>query len=155
MVMDRRALGYLTDLNRNVEDALTLLAKLAEYPELSHESFTIHQSYFRESLADANIEVMDALEDFELETMTKAGKERSSYEKRIRDPDDCYFEVMHREEELRAQGKPSKIGILHGPRSAFAKEILNSPPEDEIESDQAEGSDSDGEIPAVRNEGGP
>ncbi|HWZ50334.1 MAG TPA: hypothetical protein VNW54_02605 [Granulicella sp.] len=154
--MDRRALGYLTDLNRNVEDALTVLAKLAEYPELSHEGFTIHQSYFREFLADANIEVMDALEDFELETMTRASKERVSYEKRIRDPDDCYFEVMRREEELRAQGKPSKIGILHGTRSASRKEILGSPQtEDEIESDQEEGSDPDGEIPASRNEGSP
>ena len=35
--MDRNALGYLTDLNRNVEDAVALLEKLAEYPELNNE----------------------------------------------------------------------------------------------------------------------
>jgi len=51
VVMDRTALGYLTDLNRNVEGALALLEKLAEYPELNNEDFIIFQSYFRESWA--------------------------------------------------------------------------------------------------------
>ena len=55
--MDRNALGYLTDLNRNVEGALTLLEKLAEYPELNNEDFIIYQSCFREyrSLRGAHI----------------------------------------------------------------------------------------------------
>jgi hypothetical protein len=41
VVMDRNALGYLTDLNRKVEGALALLEKLAEYPELNNEDFFI------------------------------------------------------------------------------------------------------------------
>jgi hypothetical protein len=103
-VMDSNALGYLTDLNRNVEGALALLAKLAEYPELNHENFIIYQSYFREYLADTNMTVLDALEESEQKTMLTANRERVAYEKKIRDPDDCYFDVRNREEEIRAQG---------------------------------------------------
>jgi hypothetical protein len=117
-------LGYLTDLNRNVEGVLTLLEKLAEYPELNNEDFIIFQSYFREYLADTNMMVLDALEESEQETMLKANKERVSYEKRIRDPDDCYFDVRNREEELRAQGLPSQFGILRGMRRVTTKDIL-------------------------------
>ena len=112
VVMDRTALGYLTDLNRNVEGALALLEKLAEYPELNNEDFIIFQSYFREYLGDTNMMILDALEESEQETMLKANRERVAYEKKIRDPDDCYFDVRNREQELRAQGLPSKIGNL-------------------------------------------
>jgi hypothetical protein len=133
VVMDRNALGYLTDLNRNVEGALTLLEKLAAYPELSNEDFIIFQSYFREYLADTNMMVFDALEESEQETMLKANKERVSYEKKIRDPDDCYFDVRNREEELRAQGLPSQFGILRGMRRVTTKDILSNSFEDEDE----------------------
>ena len=34
--MDRNVLGYLTDLNRNAEGALTLLEKLADLPKDWH-----------------------------------------------------------------------------------------------------------------------
>src|ERR1700733_2444641 len=123
--MDRNALVYLTDLNRNVEGALTLLEKLAEYPELNNEDFIIYQSYFREYLADTNMMVLDVLEECEQETMLKANRERLAWEKKIRDPDDCYFDVRNREEELREQGLPSKIGILRGMRRLAAEEILS------------------------------
>jgi hypothetical protein len=145
--MDRNALGYLTDLNRNVEGALTLLQKLAEYPELNNEDFIIFQSYFREYLADTNMIVLDALEEFEQETMLKANKERVTYEKKIRDPDDCYFDVRNREEELRAQGLPSQFGILRGMRRVTRKDILGNSYEDEdkaeTEPDSYEGQSTD------------
>ncbi len=143
VVMDRNALGYLTDLNRNVEGALALLEKLAEYPELNNEDFIIYQSYFREYLADTNMAVIDALEESEQETMLKANRERVAYEKKIRDPDDCYFDVRNREEELRAQGQPSKIGILRGMRKVTTEEILSSSFEDEDETETDTEPDSD------------
>jgi len=139
--MDRNALGYLTDLNRNVEGALTLLEKLAEYPELNNEDFIIYQSYFREYLADTNMMVLDALEECEQETMLKANRERVAWEKRIRDPDDCYFDVRNREEELRAQGQPSKIGILRGMRRTTTKDILGGSFEDDDEDEMEPDSD--------------
>ena len=106
VVMDRNALGYLTDLNRNLEGALTLLEKLAEYSELNKEEFTIYQSYFGEYMADTNMIVLDPLEESEQVTMLKANKERVAYEKKIHDPDDCHFGVRNQEEELRTQGLP-------------------------------------------------
>ena len=81
--MDRNALGYLTELNRNVESAVGLLVKLAEYPELNREDFIVYQSYFRESLSDANLVVFEALEDFEHGAMLSANKQRIAFEKRF------------------------------------------------------------------------
>jgi hypothetical protein len=141
--MDRNALGYLADLNRNVEGAVALLEKLAEYPELNNEHFIIFQSYFREYLADTNLVVLDALEESEQKTMLVANRERVAFEKKIRDPDDCYFDVRNREEELRAQGKPSKIGVLRGMRRVSAKEILSDSHDDDDKFESDEESDSD------------
>src|SRR5260370_20112029 len=131
--MDRNALGYLRDLNGHMEGALALLEKLAEYPELKNEDFIIYQSYFREYLADTNMIVLDALEESEQAMMLKANTERGAYEKKIRDPDDCYLDVMHREEELRKQGQPSQIGLLLGMRKVTRAEILSASFEEEDE----------------------
>ena len=141
--MDRNALGYLADLNRNVEGAVALLEKLAEYPELNNEHFIIFQSYFREYLADTNLVVLDALEESEQKTMLVANRERVAFEKKIRDPDACYYDVRNREEELRAQGKPSKIGVLRGMRRVSAKEILSDSHDDDDKFESDEESDSD------------
>jgi hypothetical protein len=91
--MDRNALGYLTDLNRNVEAVLSLLEKLAEYPELQDDHFRVLQAYFREHLADTNLAVIDALEVSEQDMMEAANRERVAYERRLIDPDDCYRQV--------------------------------------------------------------
>lgn len=139
--MDRNALGYLTELNRNVEGALAVLGKLAEYSELNNEDFIVYQSYFREYLADTNMIVLDALEDSEQEIMIKANRERVAWEKKIRDPDDCYFDVRNREEELRAQGLPSQLGILRGMKRVTTKDILSDPYEDEDEAETEPESD--------------
>ena len=151
--MDRSALGYLTDLNRNVEDALALLEKLAEYPELNNEEFIIYQSYLREYLADANAVVLDALEEYEQEIMLKANRERVAWEKKIRDPDDCYLDVMNREEELRVKGQPSQIGLLFGMRRLSKSEILSGSFDErgEAASDEEDDTDS-GEDDAAGDE---
>ena len=153
-VMDRNALGYLTDLNRNVEGALAQLEKLAEYPELKDEDFTIYQSYFREYVADANILVLDALEESEQKAMLKANRERVAWEKKIRDPDDC-LDVMNREEELRNDGLPSQIGFLFGMRRFTKEEILSGSFEEqgEAETDMEEDADSDEHDLATANGG--
>lgn len=154
--MDRNALGYLADLNRNVDVALARMEKLAEYPELNNEDFIIYQSYFREYLADTNMAVIDALEASEQEIMMKANRERYAYEKTIRDPDDCYLDVRRREEELRSQGQPSQIGLLLGMRKMTREEILIDPfdgeDEDENDPDMEQEADSNKAQPA-NNEG--
>ena len=129
--MDRNSLGYLADLNRSVEAVLSLLGKLAEYPELQDDHFTVLQVYFREHLADTNLAVISALEVSEQDMMEAANRERAAYERQLIDSDDCYRQVMKREEELRRRGKPSKIGILLGMRKVTTEEIMNSPFEEE------------------------
>ena len=57
--------------------------------------------------------------------MLSANRERVAFEKKLRDPDDCYLEVMSREEERREQGLPPMIGILHGGNGAAREEILS------------------------------
>ncbi len=79
--------------------------------------------------------VLDALEASEQETMLKANCERVAYEKKLRDPDDCYLDVKHREEELRRQGQPSQIGILRGMRRVTREEILSGSFDDEDEAE--------------------
>ena len=129
-LMDGNVFEYLMCLNRKVEGAIELLRRLARYPGLNTESFLIYQTYFREYLADANLRVIYAIEESEEEVMQQLGWTREAYEKKLRDPDDCYIDVVRREEELRAQGLPSQLGILFGRRKA---EIVGDPLDEDEE----------------------
>ena len=125
-LIDGNVFEYLMGLNQKVEGAIELLRRLARYPALNTESFIIVQTYFREYLADANLRVICAIEESEEEVMREIGWTRVAYEKKLRDPDDCYIDVVRREEELRQQGLPSQLGILFGMRKA---EIVGHPPD--------------------------
>ena len=127
---DGNVFEYLMGLNQKVEGAIELLRRLARYPALNTESFIIVQTYFREYLADANLRVIYAIEESEEEVMQQLGWTREAYEKKLRDPDDCYIDVVRREEELRAQGLPSQLGILFGRRKA---EIVGDPLDEDEE----------------------
>jgi hypothetical protein len=83
--------------------------------------------------------------------MIKANRERVAYEKKLRDPDDCYLDVRHREEELRRQDQPSQIGLLLGMRKVTKEEILSGSfnDGDEDESDAEGQTDSDETEPAI------
>jgi hypothetical protein len=140
--MDRTAYEHLAELNRNVEGALAVLQKLAEYPELREEDFVVRQAYLREHLANANMTVLNALDHSEQAWMLSANRERRTYEKKLRDPDDCYLEVMAREEERREQGLPSKIGILHGANGAARGEIIGISIEESDEQDDGASEES-------------
>jgi hypothetical protein len=133
-LMDGNVFEYLMGLNQKVEGALELLRRLARYPALNTEGFLIYQAYFREYLADANLRVIYAIEESEEEVMRQLGWTRAAYEKKLHDPDDCYIDVVRREEELRLQGRPSQLGILFGMRKS---EIVGGPldEDDEGESD--------------------
>jgi hypothetical protein len=125
--MDRNALAYLNDLNRSVDTALTALETLAQYPELNTDDFIIVQAHFREQLGNANMTVLEALEEWEHQEMMVHCKKRMAYEKEVRDPDDCYFDVARREDERREQGLPPFLGILRGMRRVSREDILGKP----------------------------
>ena len=144
--MNRDAFKHLAAWNQSMEEALDLLSKLAEYTELSNEDFTIKQTYFKEQFASVNVTVLHVLEEAEQKILFSSFKERIAYEKKTRDPDDCYFDVLRREEERRDLGLPPLIGILRGMRRASSEEILSDILDsrqedagpDEIESNDAE-----------------
>jgi hypothetical protein len=129
-LMDGNVFEYLMGLNQKVEGAIELLRRLARYPALNTEGFLIYQAYFREYLADLNLRVIYAIEESEEEVMRQLGWTRAAYEKKLHDPDDCYLDVVRREEELRLQGRPSQLGILFGTRKA---EIVGDPPDEDEE----------------------
>jgi hypothetical protein len=52
------------------------------------------------------------MNDTEIHEMAKLGKQKKAYDDSIRDLDDVYFEVQHREEERHKQGLPPLLGIL-------------------------------------------
>jgi hypothetical protein len=150
--MDPIAFEHLAALNRSVEAAIETLGKLAEYPELQQrESFMASRSYFREHLADANVSILEALHYAEERAGGAACKERLAYEKLIRDPDDCYLEVLQREKERQQQGLPTMIGVHFGTRNLVVNEIKaeaeadSSRPETDASGDADE---TDGDIEA-------
>jgi hypothetical protein len=102
-----------------------VLGKLAEYPELKDEDFTVRQAYLHEQCASVNVSVLHQLEKAEQKILFGSFKERRAYEKKVRDPDDCYLEVLRREEERRDRGLPPMIGILRGMRRATSQEVLS------------------------------
>jgi hypothetical protein len=123
--MDRNALTYLGELNRNMDGVFTMLDKLNGYPELEKDYFLILKATLREQLANINTTAMSALEESEQKELFVAYTQRMAYEKEIRDPDDCYLMVLEREKELQRQGQPSRIGILLGMRHVTRDEILS------------------------------
>jgi hypothetical protein len=135
-LIDGDVFEYLMCLNQKVESAIDLLQRLARYPALNTESFIILQAYFREYLADANLRVIYAIEASEEAVMREIGWTRAAYEKKLHDPDDCYIDVVRREEELRMQGRPSQLGILFGMRKA---EIVGNPPDEDEEGESNSG----------------
>ena len=114
---------HLVTLNRSIESAIDTIRKLAEYPELKKDGFLASTAYFRESLSNANTSVLEALHHAEVTAGGVAFMERRAYEKEIRDPDDCYLEVMQREKERREQGLPPMIAVHFGNWNLTADEI--------------------------------
>jgi hypothetical protein len=152
--MDSIVFEHLLSLNRNVAAAIDILKKLAEYPELHRDDFLATSSYFREHLSNANVSILEALHESEENAGGDAYKDRRAYEKAVRDPDDCYLEVMQREQERQERGLPSLIGIQYGMRGARIDETL---PEDNAEagidgSESEEESDDDAEDAAAGSE---
>jgi hypothetical protein len=123
--MDRNAFKHLAAWNQGMEESLEVLRKFAEYPELNEEEFTIKEAYFQEQLASVNLTILHLLEKAEQKILFSSFKERRAYEKKVRDPDDCYFDVLRREEERRNLGLPPLIGILRGMRRATSEEVLS------------------------------
>jgi hypothetical protein len=140
-MLDPIVFEHLVSLNHNVAAAIDILKKLAEFKELQTDDFQATASYFREHLSNANVSILEALHESEERAGGKAYQERRAYEKELRDPDDCYVEVMRREKERQQQGLPSLIGIQYEMRSAHVGDL----PEVTAETENDDDDDSDSE----------
>jgi|GEM_PF-1773651 len=140
-MLDPIVFEHLVSLNHNVAAVIDILKKLAEFKELQTDDFQATSSYFREHLSNANVSILEALHESEERAGGKAYQERRAYEKELRDPDDCYVEVMRREKERQQQGLPSLIGIQYEMRGAHMADLPEATAETETDDDD----DSDSE----------
>ena len=122
--------------NRNVQDILGILEEIKNAPGMPKKSFESYQVEIRYLRSHATQDVLEVMNDKEIYEMAKLGRQKKAYDDRIRDLDDVYFEVQHREEERRKQGLPSLIGVLPpNHHTAEAEEVsLASTPSESIQS---------------------
>lgn len=99
-------------LNRNVQDLLVILEEIKKSPGMPRKSFEAYQVEIQYLRSHATQDVLEVMNDTEIHEMAKLGKQKKAYDDSIRDLDDVYFEVQHREEQRRKQGLPSLIGVL-------------------------------------------
>ena len=99
-------------LNRNFQDILVILEEIKKSPGMPQKSFEAYQVEIQYLRSHATQDVLEVMNDTEIHEMAKLGKQKRAYEDSIRDLDDVYFEVQHREEQRRKQGLPSLIGVL-------------------------------------------
>jgi hypothetical protein len=140
---------HLLLLNRNVTAAIDTLKKLAAYPELQNDSFLASSSYFREHLSDANVSILEALHDSEETAGGAAYMERRAYEKLVRDPDDCYLDVIRREKERKQQGLPPLLNIRFEMNNVTSDETVSEGDAETGDSESEEEISEDGEDDAT------
>jgi hypothetical protein len=113
---------YLDQLNRNLQETVEVLERIRKLPRLftredkkKFHAYQVEIEFLRAEASQDIAEIMDAVESKEAHRFWMRKK---AYEESIGDPDDIYFEVIRREEELRKQGLPQRLETL---RQQFAK----------------------------------
>lgn len=102
----------LYSLNRSVQDILVILEEIKKAPGIPRKSFEAYQVEIQYLRSHATQDVLEVMNDTEIHEMANLGKQKKAYDDSIRDLDDVYFEVQHREEQRRKQGLPPLIGVL-------------------------------------------
>jgi len=107
-------------LNQGVDHVVALLRGMEKFPFADKESVQSAVAEIEEVRCDMNADFVEHLADSERYDEGRFWKQRRTYEKKWRDPDDVYLSVVEREEERKKQGLPPRVGIL--PHSAVAAE---------------------------------
>jgi hypothetical protein len=105
-------------LNQGVDQVVAILRGMEKFPFAKKESLHSAVAEIEEVRATMNADFTEQLGDRERSDEGRFWKQRRSFEKKWRDPDDVYIDVEHREEERKKQGLPPRIGIV--PHSAVA-----------------------------------
>ena len=107
-------------LNEGVDHLIALLREMEKLPFADKESLQCAVVEIEAVRCDMNADFTETLADSERFDEGRFWKQRRSFEKKWRDPDDVYIEVGRREEERKKQGLPPRLGVL--PHSVVAEE---------------------------------
>ena len=107
-------------LNQGVDHLVELLRGMEKFPFADKESLQCAQVEIEEVRCDVNADFTEHLADSERHDEGRFWKQRRTFEKKWRDPDDVYISVEQREEERKKQGLPPRVGIV--PHSAVAED---------------------------------
>jgi hypothetical protein len=107
-------------LNQSIDQLVALLCDMEKFPFADKDSIQCAIVEIEEVRCDMNADFTEHLADSERFDEGSFWKQRRAFEKKWRDPDDVYIDVMRREEERKKQGLPPRLGIL--PRSAVAEQ---------------------------------
>jgi hypothetical protein len=107
-------------LNQGIDHVVALLHGMEKLPFANKDSLQSAVVEIEEIRCDINADFAERLADSERFDEGHFWKQRRAFEKKWRDPDDVYIEVMRREEERKKQGLPPRLGVL--PHAAVAEE---------------------------------
>ena len=107
-------------LNQGVDQVVAILRRMAKFPFANKKSLYSAQAEIEEVRAGMNADFTEQVADRERHDEGRLWKQRRAFEKKLRDPDDVYIDVAHREEERKKQGLPPRVGIV--PHAAVAEE---------------------------------
>jgi hypothetical protein len=112
---------YLYQLNVCAQRMVELLEELSGKFSINREPMLHRQSLIQYVRATASQDVVDFMSGVELTEEWLFESQRRKEEERLRDPDDVYINVRHREAERRQQGLPPRIRFLD------EAQVANSP----------------------------
>ena len=107
--------------NQAVDHLVSLLQNIARFPFADKDSMQSAIVAIEEVRCDMNADFTEQLAHRERFDGGHFWKQRRSFEKKWRDPDDVYIDVERREEERKKQGLPPRVVGSILPHSAVAR----------------------------------
>jgi hypothetical protein len=96
-------------LNQGIDHVVKLLRDMGQFPFVNNESMRCAIVEIEEVRCDMNADFTEKLADSERFDEGAFRKQRRAFEKKWRDPDDVYIDVVRREEERKKVGLPSRV----------------------------------------------
>jgi hypothetical protein len=106
--------------NQGVDQVVAILRDMEKLSFADKQSLQFAQVEIEEVRAEVNADFVEELVDLERVDEGRLWKQKRTYEKKWRDPDDVYIDVEQLEKERKKLGLPLRIGIV--PHSAVADE---------------------------------
>jgi hypothetical protein len=108
-------------MNEGIDHVVALLRDMGEFPFANKDSMQCAIVEIEEVRCDMNADFTEHLADSERFDEGRFWKQRRTFEKKWRDPDDVYIDVERCEEERKKQGLPPRVIGSILPHSAVAQ----------------------------------